>query len=92
MVDEKLTTHLAELSKLSFAPDELTEMTNDMVGIIALMDKVCGFDPSLKPYTQSSVNYEDLRKDEYKESYPNSEILENAKNTKNDSFVVPKVV
>lgn len=92
MVDEKLTAHLAELSKLEFTPEELAAMTRDMTDIIALMDKVCDFDPSAKPYTLDSVDYEELRRDEHKPSYPNDKILENAKNTKNDSFVVPKVV
>ncbi|MGN0181846.1 MAG: Asp-tRNA(Asn)/Glu-tRNA(Gln) amidotransferase subunit GatC [Candidatus Ornithomonoglobus sp.] len=92
MFDEKLTAHLAELSKLEFTPEELSRMTKDMTDIIALMDKVCDFDPAAKPYTLDSVDYEDLRKDNYKDSYPNEKILENAKNVKNDSFVVPKVV
>lgn len=92
MFDEKLTAHLAELSKLEFTPDELSKMTKDMTDIIALMDKVCDFDSAVKPYTLDSVNYNDLRRDNYKDSYPNDKILENAENVKNNSFVVPKVV
>ena len=92
MVDEKLTAHLAELSKLEFTDAELAEMTKDMTDIIGLMDKVCGFDGSVKPYTLDPVDYNELRCDEHAESYPNGEILGNAKNVKNDSFVVPKVV
>lgn len=92
MFDEKLTAHMAELSKLSFTPDELAAMTKDMSDIIALMDTVCDFNPEITPYTLNAVDYEDLRKDNYKESYPTEKILENAKNVKNDSFVVPKVV
>lgn len=92
MFDEKLTAHLAELSKLEFTPEELSQMTKDMTDIIALMDKVCDFDPAAAPYTLDSVDYEELRKDTYKDSYPNEKILENADNVKNNSFVVPKVV
>jgi aspartyl/glutamyl-tRNA(Asn/Gln) amidotransferase C subunit len=92
MFDEKLTAHLAELSKLEFTGDELTKMTKDMTDIITLMDKVCDFDPSSKPYTLDSVDYENLREDNYNNSYPNDKILKNAKNVKNNSFVVPKVV
>ena len=92
MFDEKLTAHMAELSKLSFPPEELTSMTKDMTDIIALMDTVCDFDPEVKPYALSAVDYEDLRADEHSGSYPAERILENAKNVKNDSFVVPKVV
>lgn len=92
MFDEKLTAHMAELSKLSFTPEELTAMTKDMSDIIALMDTVCDFNPEIKPYALNAVDYEELRKDEYKDSYPTEKVLENAKNVKNSSFVVPKVV
>ena len=92
MFDEKQTAHLAELSKLEFTAEELSKMTGDMTDIIALMDKVCDFDSSVKPYTLDSVDYGALRGDNYRESYPNGKILENASITKNDSFVVPKVV
>ncbi len=92
MFDEKLTAHLAELSKLEFTEAELAEMTRDMTDIIGLMDKVCGFENSVKPYTLDAVDYKDLRGDEYTDSYPSADILKNAGNVKNDSFVVPKVV
>ncbi len=92
MFDEKLTAHLAELSKLEFSDDELSKMTGDMTEIIALMDKVCDYDPTVKPYTLDSIDYKELRRDNYSDSYPSEKILENADITKNDSFVVPKVV
>lgn len=92
MFDEKLTAHLAELSKLEFSADELSQMTRDMTEIISLMDKVCDYNPAVKPYTLDSVDYKDLRSDSYADSYPAERILENADITKNDSFVVPKVV
>ena len=92
MFDEKLTAHLAELSKLEFTDEELADMTKDMTDIIGLMDKVCGFNDGVNPYTLDPVDYADLRSDEHADSYPSNEILENAKNIKNDSFVVPKVV
>lgn len=92
MVDEKLTAHLAELSKLEFTDAELAEMTKDMTDIIGLMDKVCGFDSNVKPYTLDPVDYSELREDTHNDSYPTEEILGNAKNVKSNSFVVPKVV
>ena len=92
MFDTNLTRHLAELSKIEFNDDELNKMTEDMTDIINLMDKVCEFDSSKKPYALDAVDYKDLRKDEYRNSYPTEKITENAKNTKNNSFVVPKVV
>lgn len=92
MVNEELTRHLAELGKIEFTDEELAAMTEDMKNIIALMDKVCEFDTSKKAYALDAVGYEEIRADEYSESYPTEKITGNAKNVKNDSFVVPKVV
>ncbi len=92
MVDTKLTQYLADLSKIEFTAEELEKMTEDMKGIIALMDKVCGFEAEKKTYALDAVAYDDLRRDEAHESYPTEKIVKNAKNVKNDSFVVPKVV
>lgn len=92
MFDSALTRHLAVLSKLEFTDSELDKMTADMTDIIALMDKVCDFDPSVKPYTLNEVNYRDLRTDDHKVSSDTALITGNAHNVKHDSFVVPKVV
>ena len=56
------------------------------------MDKVCAFDTSKPAYALDAVDYKDLRADEHRNSYPTEEIVKNAKNVKNNSFVVPKVV
>ncbi|MCD8180337.1 MAG: Asp-tRNA(Asn)/Glu-tRNA(Gln) amidotransferase subunit GatC [Firmicutes bacterium] len=92
MFNSDLTRHLAELSKISFTDDELEQMTADMTNIIAIMDKVCEFDTSKPAYALDAVDYNDLRKDEHQCSYPTESITANAKNVKNNSFVVPKVV
>lgn len=92
MFDLDLTAHLAELSKLSFTDDELITMANQMSDIIALMDKVKEIDSELPTYAIDAVEYNDLRRDEIKDSFDTEKILENAKNKKNSSFVVPKVV
>ena len=92
MFNSELTRHLAELSKIEFTDEELQKMTNDMTDIIAIMDKVCEFDNSKPPYALDAVDYNDLRVDEHTDSYPTDKITSNAKNVKNNSFVVPKVV
>ncbi len=92
MFNSDLTKHLAELSKIEFTDDELERMTSDMTDIIAIMDKVCNFDSAVKPYALDAVDYNDLRSDSHEMSYPTEKIIENAKNVKNNSFVVPKVV
>jgi aspartyl-tRNA(Asn)/glutamyl-tRNA(Gln) amidotransferase subunit C len=92
MFNSDLTKHLAELSKLEFTDEELEQMTADMTNIIAVMDKVCAFDTSKPAYALDAVDYKDLRADEHRNSYQPEEIVKNAKNVKNNSFVVPKVV
>ena len=72
--------------------EDLEQMTADMTNIIAIMDKVCEFDTSKPAYALDAVDYKDLRADEHRNSYPTEEIVKNAKNVKNNSFVVPKVV
>ena len=86
MFNSDLTKHLAELSKLEFTDEELEQMTADMTNIIAIMDKVCEFDTSKPAYALDAVDYK------HRNSYPTEEIVKNAKNVKNNSFVVPKVV
>lgn len=92
MFNSELTKHLAELSKIEFTDSELEQMTADMTNIIALMDKVCDFDSSKPAYALDAVAYSNLRPDIPKGSYPTEKIISNAKNVKNNSFVVPKVV
>lgn len=92
MFDSELTKHLARLSKIKFTDDELNKMTDDMTDIIALMDKVCEFKNPVNPYTLDAVDYNNLRKDTHLDSCPPEDITRNAKNVKNNSFVVPKVV
>lgn len=92
MFDKKLTSHLAELSKLELDGAELEKMTEDMTAIVELMDKVRSFNINENPYTVEPTEYGELRADDYKDSYPTENILKNAENIKNDSFVVPKVV
>lgn len=92
MFDAKLTSHLADLSKIAFTDAELEKMTADMTDIINLMDKVKEFDPNNKTYALDAAEYKNLRKDEAQESFATEKIIQNAKNVKNNSFVVPKVV
>ncbi len=92
MIDKKLTQHLADLSKINFTDEELEKITVQMGDIINLMDKVKEIDSNNPTYTIDAVNYSDLRADEVAESSPNEDILKNSKETKENSFVVPKVV
>ena len=92
MFDLELTKHLAELSKIKFSTEELSAMTEDMTEIIKIMDKVCTFKENVNPYELESVDYNDLRSDNHTNSSPTEDVIKNAHNAKNNSFVVPKVV
>ena len=92
MFDLEKTRHLAELSKLSFSEEELSKMTAQMTDIIALMDEVQKIDKNIPEYTQTAVSYDDLRADEAKPPLAAGQVLQNAKEIKDNSFIVPKVV
>lgn len=92
MFDTRLTAHLADLSKIAFTPEELDKMTDDMTDIIALMDKVKEFDANTPTYALDAEEYMKLRSDAAEKSFATEDIVKNAKNVKNNSFVVPKVV
>lgn len=92
MFDIKLTEHLAQLSKIEFTESELAEISSQMTDIIAVMDTVKDFDKNERPFAPEAAVYSQLRCDEPEESFETSEILKNAKQVRNNSFVVPKVV
>ncbi|MCX7715483.1 MAG: Asp-tRNA(Asn)/Glu-tRNA(Gln) amidotransferase subunit GatC [Clostridia bacterium] len=88
----ELTRHLAELSKIAFSDAELDKMTSQMSDIINLMDKVKFFGKNDKTYALDARAYSELRKDEPCASFETEKMLKNAKQVKNNSFAVPKVV
>lgn len=92
MFDIKLTGHLAQLSKIEFTESELERISAQMTDIIALMDTVKDFDKNEQTFALEPTVYSELRQDEAENSFETSKILENAKQVRNNSFVVPKVV
>lgn len=92
MFELELTKHIASLSKLSFTEDELAKMTKEMTDIIKMVDNVKMFDKTNDEFRLCAKEYESLREDEIKKSVETGKILANASRTKDNSFVVPKVV
>lgn len=92
MFDVKMTAHLAELSKLKFSDEELRRITEEMDEIVALMDTVADFSATGDGFVNDAVDFENLRPDEVKPSFPREEILANGKENNGTAFVVPKVV
>ena len=85
------TRRLAQLSKISFTDNELLNIHNDMADIVNLMDKIK--DAKLTDiFEYSGVGFDALRKDKPEKSYAPSEILMNAKEAQNQSFIVPNLI
>ncbi len=87
-----MVKYLAKLGKLSFTDEELAKATEDMTGIIEIMDTIKEIDITYDPLKDNhNVYFKDLRKDEAMESLPTDKLLMNAANSES-CFVVPKVV
>lgn len=91
-MDRETVKYLAQLGRLNFTDEELDKMSEDMTGIIELMDTIKNVDAVFDPSKDGrSVSFDDLREDIAGESCPTAKILQNAVNSE-DAFVVPKVV
>lgn len=92
MFDTKLTAHLAELSKLSFTKEELSQMTKEMDVIVDLMNEAQNFSLTQNPTANQPRELSEFRVDIPQESLKREKVLANAKEKSETSFTVPKVV
>lgn len=92
MFDTKLTAHLAELSKLSFTKEELSQMTKEMDVIVDLMNEAQNFSLTQNPTANQPRELSEFREDKPQESLKREKVLANAKEKSETSFTVPKVV
>ncbi|MGN1404381.1 MAG: Asp-tRNA(Asn)/Glu-tRNA(Gln) amidotransferase subunit GatC [Ruminococcus sp.] len=91
-MDLQMIAYLAELGKLSFTPEEMEKMAEEMTSIIEIMDTVKEIDVEYDALADNKDIYlNDLREDVKADSFPTEKILQNAVNDEN-CFVVPKVV
>ncbi len=91
-MDIELTAHLADLSKLAFTPEELAVMTEEMDGIVALMDTVSDFEPCATITQSNGIPLDGCRVDKKTPSLGREELLSNAAEKEKTFFKVPKVV
>ncbi len=90
-MDLQMIAHLAQLSKLSFTPEEMERMASDMTDIIGIMDTVKEIDIAYEPIKDNhNVFLNGLREDISAASIPTEKVLQNAVSSQN-CFVVPKV-
>ena len=92
MFDTKLTAHLAELSKLSFTKEELSQMTKEMDSIVDLMNEAQNFSLTQNFTANQPRELSEFREDKPQESLKREKVLANAKEKSETSFTVPKVV
>ncbi|MFT3903719.1 MAG: Asp-tRNA(Asn)/Glu-tRNA(Gln) amidotransferase subunit GatC [Niabella sp.] len=92
-VNEALVDKLAHLSKLSFAPEEKSEIAADLQRMIAFVEKLNELDlRDVEPLMHMSEEINVLREDEVKGSISREEAFSNAPLTDDRFFKVPKVI
>ncbi len=91
-MDLEMVSYLSKLGKLSFTDEELQKTSEEMNGIIEIMDTVKEIDVVYDAFADNkNVYLNDLREDASEASMATGKILQNAENSEN-CFVVPKVV
>ena len=78
------------LSKLNFTKDEKSEIKKDLSDVIGYFEIISKADT--KAVKNIVSNYSETREDKIVESFKTEEIIKNAKNKNENSFVVPRVV
>lgn len=91
-MEQDTLRHLCKLSRLSYDEKEAPRLLAEMTDIIALMDTIRDFDLSYDDTKDNnSVSFGMVREDTAKPSFTADRLLSNAK-SKDDCYVVPKVV
>lgn len=92
-VNDQLVDHLANLSRLSFKPDEKEAIRNDLQKMISFIEKLNELDTTgVKPLLFMSEEENVLREDIVQGSISREEALQNAPITDGQFFKVPKVI
>ncbi len=94
-ISQKEIKTLARLSRLEFSEEEEQKFIPDFEEIIALADtintEVTGDNSSIREVTARTVEWEDLREDEVKESLPAEKVTSNVE-AQDGYFPVRRVV
>lgn len=92
MADSKLVQYLAELSKINLTAQEMEEFSSQLQEMIALVDCIKAAPVTATLPEGVGTYYSNLRADTPAPSLPINQLLQNAEQTKNNFFAVPKVV
>ena len=83
--------HLAELSKLEFADEELQSFVGEFEKQIELVDTIKNTEV-IGNMKLNILKMEELREDKVKNSFSSEILLENAPDKKRSYFAVPRIV
>ena len=90
-MDKKDLEHLAELSKLEFSDEELETFSKEFESVIEFANIVQNSSINGDPVL-NTVKMQNLREDVCEESMLPELLLKNAPSSKNNSFVVPRIM
>lgn len=92
-ITEELFDKIAHLARLEFTVEEKKSMMEDMSNIVSWVEKLEELDTSeVEPLTGMSHEINVLRKDEEKEHLDRDIAMQNAPDSENGFFKVPKVI
>lgn len=93
MLDEKVITYLAKLSKLELSDSDKERLVSEMSAIVDLMDTMndVTIEDDLN-LNGEGMSMHDLREDEVVPSLNQEIILQNAPHKKDGFFTVPKIM
>lgn len=91
-MDKKETQHIAKLARLRFEDDNLTNISEQMTGILKWVDMLQKVDTSSVDNSDEDTTPLRTRKDEVKISNLSNDLIKNATEPYEHFFTVPKVV
>ena len=92
-VDHKLISHLAHLSRLNVAPENMDKLVADMQDLVGFVEKLNELDTTgTEPLMHMGDSINVLRSDEVKGSIDRAAALKNAPAQNGEFFKVPKVI
>jgi aspartyl-tRNA(Asn)/glutamyl-tRNA(Gln) amidotransferase subunit C len=92
-VNDELVNHLANLSRLSFKPEEKDAIRNDLQQMISFIEKLQEVDTEgVEPLLFMTDEVSELREDVVQGSISRDEALKNAPHADGVFFKVPKVI
>jgi aspartyl-tRNA(Asn)/glutamyl-tRNA(Gln) amidotransferase subunit C len=92
-IDDKTLDRIAELAKIEIADSERDKLKSDMSAILDWVEKLNELDTSnTKAITQMTNEVNHLRNDTETKNFDNHQATQNARESKDGFFVVPKVI